>query len=352
MKLSLKRSLWMFFIGLLFFAGKVIAQPTFESAVAYLDFINKKNEVLTTKYMVYLSAVSHGKSARKVEKRRIDVVNSINETKIDITTMPPWQGDKSFRDTTVAYLKILNTVFNEDYGKIVNMEEIAEQSYDAMEAYMLAQDKAYEKLNEAGEKQRETEKQFAAKNNIKLLESTSELGNKAKIAGDVLAHCNEMYLVFFKPYKQEAYLIEAMNQKDLVGMQQDINSLKKFAEEGLEKLKTMKGYNGDASLIAACRNMLNFYKSEVARSTAFTDYFLKEESFLKIKKQFDSKPSSKRTQQDIDQYNQAVNDINYARKNFNDTNNDLNKERAAALNNWNKTYNDYLDDHMPKQARQ
>jgi hypothetical protein len=46
----------------------------------------------------------------------------------------PWKGDRSFRDTTVAYLKLLYIVFNEDYGKIVNMEEIAEQSYDAMEA--------------------------------------------------------------------------------------------------------------------------------------------------------------------------------------------------------------------------
>jgi hypothetical protein len=347
----MKRMPWMLAISLLSFCSIVTAQ-TYENAADYIGFINKKSEALTTKYMVYLSAVSHGKSARKVEKRRADVVNSISDTKYEIMAMPPWQGDKSFRDTTVAYLKILNIVFNEDYGKIVNMEEVAEQSYDAMEAYMLAQQKAYEKLNEASDKQREAQKTFAAKNNVNLIESTSEVGSKAKTANEVLNHCNEIYLIFFKPYKQEAYLIEAMNHKDLVGMEQDINALKKFAEEGLEKLKTAKGYEGDASLIVACRNMLNFYKSEALRSTALADYFLKEENFNKIKKQFDSKPSGKRTQQDIDEYNKAVNDINYARNNFNETNNSLNKERADGLNNWNKTYNNYLDDHMPKQARQ
>ncbi|MEO7983161.1 MAG: hypothetical protein ABI688_03660 [Bacteroidota bacterium] len=126
---------------------------TYETAVQYLDYIGKANEELTAKYLAYLSAVAHGKSARKVEKRRFEVVNAINETKINIQIMPPWKGDKSLRDTTVTYLKILNIVFNEDYGKIVNMEEIAEQSYDAMEAYLLAQEKAQEKLEAASERQ-------------------------------------------------------------------------------------------------------------------------------------------------------------------------------------------------------
>ena len=350
MKRSFSKISWIFCL-LLCCSGRSMAQG-YENAVDYLDFINKKNELLTAKYMVYLSSVSHGKSARKVEKRRTEVVNSIADTKFEIMAMPPWKGDKGFRDTTVTYLKILNTVFNEDYGKIVNMEEIAEQSYDMMEAYMLAQEKAYEKLNEPSDKQHQTEKDFAARNNIKLLESTSELGEKSKIANAVLSHCNEVYLIFFKPYKQEGYMIEAMNQKNMASMEQNMNSLKKIAEEGLEKIKSVKPYGGDASLIAACRNMLNFYKSEATRSASLADFFLKEENFNKIKKQFDSKPSGKRTQQDIDQFNGAVNDINYARKNFNDINNSLNKERTAALNNWNKTYNDYLDDHMPKQSKQ
>jgi hypothetical protein len=110
------------------------AAQSFETAVQYLDYINKANSDLTVKYLVYLSAVSHGKSARKVEKRRIEVVNAINDTRYNIMGIAPWKGDRSFRDTTVAYLKLLYIVFNEDYGKIVNMEEIAEQSYDAMEA--------------------------------------------------------------------------------------------------------------------------------------------------------------------------------------------------------------------------
>lgn len=346
----MKRLKWMICICLMSYSINLSAQ-VYEHAADYIGFINKKREELTTKYMVYLSAMSHGKSARKVDKRRVDVVNSISDTKFEIMGMPPWKGDKSFRDSTVGYLKILNTVFNEDYGKIVNMEEIAEQSYDAMEAYMLAQEKAYEKLNEAADKQQEALKQFAAKNNVNLVEGSSEVGSKSKTANLVLAHCNEVYLIFFKPHKQEGYLIESMNQKNLVSLEQNINSLKKMAEDGMEKLKKIKGYNNDASLIAACRNMLIFYRSEANRSVTLSDFFLKQESFEKIKKQFEGKPAAKRTKQEVDQYNNAVNDMNAASKSFNATNNELNKERSAALNDWNKTYSKYLDEYMPKQSR-
>ena len=266
--------------------------------------------------------------------------------------MSPWKGDKSLKDTTVAYLKILNNVFNEDYGKIVNMEEIAEQSYDGMEAYLLAQEKAYEKLDEAGKKQHDMQKVFAGKYNINLIENESELEAKSKVAHLVLEHCNQLYLIFFKCYKQEAYLMDAVDKKNIVAIEQNINSLEKFSNEGLGKLQKMKGYNNDGSLIVACRNLMNYYKAEAKKSPVITEFFLKEEEFNKIKKQFDAKPSGKRTQQDVDQYNNAVNSMNTASNNFNAAMNELNKQRSSALNNWNKTYSKYTDEHVPKQLKQ
>jgi hypothetical protein len=333
------------------FTGSSFAQ-VYENAGDYLSFINKKSEQLSATYLAYLSAVSHGKSARKVEKRREEVVNAISATKYEIMGMPPWKGDKSLKDTTVTYLKILNNVFNEDYEKIVNMEEIAEQSYDAMEAYLLAQEKAYEKLDEAGEKQHDMQKVFAGKYNIKLIESESELEAKSKVANKVLEHCNQVYLIFFKCHKQEAYLMEAIDKKNIVAIEQNINSLEKFSEEGLDKLQKLKGYNNDGSLIVACRNLMHYYKAEAKKRPAITDFFLKEGEFAKIKKQFDAKPSGKRTQQDIDQYNNAVNSMNAASDNFNATMKELNKLGSSALNDWNKTYSKYTDVHVPKQQKQ
>ena len=345
MKLSVK--LLLTGVSFLFLFSIRSSAQAFENAAEYIDYISKANSKLTETYLVYLSAVSHGKSARKVEKKRQEVLNEISNTRFTVMGMPPYKGDKSLKDTTVAYLKILNYIFNDQYGKIVNMEEIAEQSYDAMEAYLLAQEKAQEKLHEASAKQHETLKQFAAKNNVNLVASQDELEAKMKIANGLMEHTDAVYLVFYKCYRQEAYLMEAINKKNLVSIEQNNNALQKFAEEGLEKLKAMKGFNNDASLIAACTDLMNFYKSEAGKTGGMSDYFLKEEKFIKLKKQFDSR--GQKSQQDVDQYNKAVNETNAAMEDYNKTNKDLNKERSSVMDRWNKVYKNYMDDYMPRQ---
>ncbi|MDP4264116.1 MAG: hypothetical protein Q8941_16430 [Bacteroidota bacterium] len=332
--------------------GQSAGAQVFEDAGKYMDYISRANEDLTATYLSYLSAAAHNKSHRKVEKRRQDVINAIYNTKASIQGMPPWKGDKSYRDTTVAFLKIVNIVFNEDYAKIVNMEDIAEQSYDAMEAYLLAQEKADEKLEEARQRHVEMSKKFAAKYNVNIIEGESEIDKKGKIASEVNKHYNDVYLIFFKPYKQDMYLVDAIGKSNLIAVEQSINALDKAAKEGQEKLKTLSGYNNDPALIEACQGAMEFYKSEAQRSSAMSDFFLKKENFEKMKKTFEAKRPKDRTQGDVDQYNKAVNDINTSLKDYNNLNQQLNKERNEMLNNWNKKVSHYFDDYMPVQRKQ
>ncbi len=336
-------------LSLWLLTGNTKAQ-SFENAGDYLGYINKSKEELTATYLSYMSAVAHNR-ARKVEKRRMDLLNTITETRYKIQGMPAWKGDKSFRDSSVAYIKLLNNVFNEDYAKIVNMEEIAEQSYDLMEAYMLAQEKVQEKLHEASERQNDFQKKFAAANNINLITVENELDRKGKEVNALMKHYDEVYLVFFKPYKQEMYLIDAVNRKNVVAIEENINSLKKFAEEGLKKLQGLKGYNNDPSILVSCRDALQFYKNEAGQAQVITDFVLKEENFTKAKKAFYSKPAAKRTKTEIDDYNKAVNDFNDAVNNYNKVNKQTNKDRQKVLDSWNNSVKKYLDDYMPVQRK-
>jgi chemotaxis protein histidine kinase CheA len=344
-----KSTVVMSIAGLLLY-GPVRAQA-FENAGDYMAYIGKASDDLTTMYLTYLTAVGHNKSARKVEKRRQEVVNAIFNTRTSIQGMPPWKGDRTYRDSTVVYLKLLYSVFNEDYGKIVNMEEIAEQSYDAMEAYMMAQQKAGEKLAHAGDVQQKVQKDFAAKYEIKLLANTSELDAKNKQASALMQHYGDVYLAFYKPYKQEAYLIDAISKKDLTAAEQNISALKNTSEEALEKLKKLNGYNNDPTLILACQAVMKFYKEESALMNVASDFLLKEAAFIKLKKNFDSKPASQRTQKDIDEFNKGVNDINTASNAFNNTSNALNKQRTKVLGNWDSAVKNYLDLYMPVQRK-
>ena len=340
---------------LIAFSSLIITQRTqaqsFEHAGQYMDYIGKANEKITVMYLTYLSAVGHNKSLRKVEKRREELINNIMNTRLDIMGMPAWKGDRSYKDTTAAYLQLLYHVFNEDFRKIMNMEEIAEQSYDAMEAYMMAQELAQKKLGEANEKLNRTQKDFAKRHEVKIIDGESELERKSKEASALMKHYSDVYLIFFKAFHQEGYVMDALAKNNLTALEQSKNALLKYANEGQAKLRTMNGYNNDPTLIAVCRDILTFFETEANKLSYATDFLMKQDAFAKMKKSFESKPAAQRTKKDVDEFNKGVNDINFAVNTYNSTNNQLNNERNRVLNNWNNAVKKYLDTYMPVQKR-
>jgi hypothetical protein len=299
-------------------------------------------------YMNYLSAVSHGKSARKVDKLREKTVNVISDTRFNIAGLPPYKGDKTLRDATVNYLKICYSVFNEDYSKIVNMEEIAEQSYDAMEAYLLAQQKAGEKLEQASQERGEIAKTFAKANNINLIDTKDALGDKLKQSALVNDYYYKIFLIFFKSNKQDAYLTQAINNLDINSVEQNRNALLNYSTQGLEDLSSLTAFQSDASLVAACQKVLQFYKEMVEkRIDPVTNYIVANDNFKKMKKSFEAKPAAQRTQKDIDEYNKSINEINKAGNTMNNANNEINKNRNDMIKLWNDTVKDFMDNHIP-----
>ena len=137
MTLQLKSCL----LALLLTPGYLFAQPEV-TAATNLEKINDQMVILNQKYIIYVSEMAHGK-AKKAEKKHADYLNQITNFRYALIEIPYYKGDKSLHEGVKKYLKMVETIQREDYTKIVNMEEIAEQSYDAMEAYILFRSKAH-----------------------------------------------------------------------------------------------------------------------------------------------------------------------------------------------------------------
>lgn len=317
----------------------------YDNPAEYLGAISKQRENVSKKFMAYVSASAHKKREKKVEALRSKLLDEVQEARMNISGLPSFKGEKGYRDSTVNFLKLYYNVLNEDYSKIINMEEIAEQSYDAMEAYMMAQEMVNKKLEEGNEKMRLATEAFAAKNNITLTKDNSELGEKMKQVHEVNKYHTVLYLIFFKAYKQETYLMEAISKNNITGIEQNKNSLLKYAQEGLEKMKSIQAFQGDNSLLGACKTVMNFYVKEVDKMAAISDFYLIKERFETIKKEFEKKSSP--TQAEVDAYNKSVKDINAASNAFNNTTQSLNSERSNVLKEWNNTVNSFFDEHTP-----
>jgi hypothetical protein len=316
--------------------------------VGYMDFIGKEFRNIQENTWDYTKSAAHGKSAKKVEKRRKEVIEANKEALKKIKGMKAINGSTAFRDSAVSYLNTNYAVLNEDYAKLVDMEEVAEQSYDLMEAYMLAKEKANDKLHESGDMIDAQYSSFAAANNITLIEQKDKLSKNMEIANKVYKHYNEVYLVFFKSYKQEAYMMDALAKNDMNGFEQNKNALAKTAAEGLTKLEAIKPYSNDMSVIKACEQMLKFYVEEAKKMDAYAKFFVAKENYEKTKTAFDAIPQNNRKQEDVDKINKASSDYNKELNTYNQTNQELNNKRSQTLENWNKSGSTFTDKHIAK----
>ena len=323
------------------------AQTT-DDAYNYYYSIGMEHYKISDDYMKYASAVAHG-SARKAEKKRIDLLQTIAQAKQKVAAMNCFNGDCALRDSVVSYFNISLIVLSEDFQKILNLEEIAEQSYDRMEAYFLAKQLASDKMEEAGDRLEIVEDEFVAKNNIKVNEQKSDLAKKIEQANKVNDHYNKVYLIYFKSYKQEAYLLDALNRKDYSSAEQNRNALEQTAKEGLGLLDTVTPYRNDRSLMVACKKALDFYNREATeKMKSCIDFMLLTENFEKMRKTFEAKEPMQRTKAEVDEYNNAVKEINSKSTSFNNTFNYLNQNRESTVNYWNQMSQAYLEKYIPK----
>jgi hypothetical protein len=319
-----------------------------QKAVQYMEKITKEFSKISEETWDYTRAVAHGKKARQIENRRRDMINANRSGLTRIKNMQAFEGDGAYRDSTVRYLELSYLVLNQDYAKIVDMEEISEQSYDAMEAYMTAQEKANDKLEQAFDIASNAQRAFAASHNIILTEDKSKTGDKLDKASDVFKFYNRIYLIFFKPYKQEAYLLEAQQKGDINAMKQNQESLSKLSKAAKEELKTVQAYKNNTTLKATCNDVMDFYIQEAdGKVGQLVDFYLKKEKFEKLKAAMDKKGKNP-SQADVDEFNKTVNEYNKAASEMNNINNDLNKKRSSALDSWNSAVSKFLDRNVAK----
>ena len=332
---------------LLFIGVNSIQAQEKHPAVVYMDKISSEYQVISEKTWDYLSTAANSKRLRKIEKKRKQLVKSIKDARSNVSKLPAYEGDKTYRDAAITFLKINEQVIDEDFAKLMDMEEVAEQSYDAMEAYLLAKDIANQKLQDAGDDLDVVEKQFAANNGITLNETESELGKKIKAAGEVFGYHRGIYLIFFKAYKQEAYLLAAMQANDMAAIEQNKVALIAASEEGLAKLDTMRSFKNNRQLIQTCQRVLKFYIEEANKDVKMlAEFLLEKEKVDKAQKALEAK--KKRTQEDVDEFNKMVENVNKSSQDLNNQMNKSNNERSQLIDLWNDSVFQFTSRYIPK----
>lgn len=347
LKLFLTVMLFTFLIG-----GNQLSAQEKDSrkALQHMESLLSPVNVIVGEQLKYIQTAARAKNINEVIQQRARLIRSVEVAILNANQTPPLDDDTSFKDAVLNYYNTLYSILREDYGRVVDLQKIAEESYDNMEAYLKAREEAGKKLEEAFTELTVAQKTFAGENNITLLESKeNETTRKLRIAAEVLSYYNNIFLMNFKNYKQELYVIHALNREDLNAFEQNRQTLEKITEEAMESQKNLTAFKGDSSIMTAYRNNLEFYHREARDEFLFiADFLLYKERFLAMKNAFDQKKSNERTREEVEQYNQSITEMNQQSKKYNQINQKLNSQRSKLINLWNQNMSIFLAKHIPR----
>lgn len=283
-----------------------------------------------------------------MDRKRQALIDEIQDVTREIRSIGSFQGDRTYQQEVIKYLDMTVIVLNEDFGKIMDLEAIADQSYDAMEAYLLANEIANEKMDSAYSIYERAHADFAEKHGITLVEGEqSRRDRKIEKAGKALHYYNRLFLIYFKASVQEMHALEAINNNDLMSLEQNIEALKASAEEGLELLDTVSPYNrNDAILINATRRALRFFITEAERDLPkVVDFYITKDNFEKLQSNIQSKDQDDLTREEIDEFNSAVEEYNELIPAFNETLERSHEARENMHEEWEEKVEEFFDRH-------
>ncbi|MGB1042531.1 MAG: hypothetical protein ACPGU6_03985 [Tenacibaculum sp.] len=343
------RSIYTILIVLFLANTTTISAQKFNSALDYLNFVSKEQKKITKSMWNYTKAIAHSNNDRSIRGKRKNLLKTVDRAIAKIKRAKGYDGD-TFKNQVINHLSLNRNILNQDYGKVINMKEVAEQSYDLMEAYFLAKKLADEKMEESQNEYEINYYSFATKHKIRIVENETDLSKKMKISGEVFDHYDAMYLSFFKVKINETYLYNAIKSNDINAIQQNTNALNEYAKEGLENLDKIKLYKEDTSLKEINKTIFNHFidvtENEIPK---ITNFLILNEDFNKIKKVLDNTPQRKRTQKQIDLYNKKVGELNDGVKTYNDTNAKITQESNALINKLNQVNSNFLAKHIPNE---
>ncbi|WP_452221963.1 hypothetical protein [Lacinutrix salivirga] len=319
----------------------------FKTPVDYLNFVGKELNTITKNNWKYTKAIAHSKSAKTIKGKRNVLVKSVQKALLKLQRAEGYDGDE-FKNQVLALMRLNENMLNQDYAKIIDMKEVAEQSYDLMEAYLLARELADKKMTEAQELYEQQFQAFADKYNVNIIENESDLSKNMKLSNEVFKIYNDMYLLNFKVRINEIYLWDAISKQDVSAIQQNANALKTSAIEGLTLLKTAPIYKNDKSLIENTKETFEFYIEEVDKYIPqIVDFYVLSEDVKSLQETIEKTPQKKRTKEQVDGFNKKVKEVNKAISNYNKVNKTLNAKRQKIVEQLNATNSKFLSKHIP-----
>ena len=309
---------------------------SFSSPVDYLNLINGEQSQVTTRNLAYISESVHNDNLEQVEKKRKLVVSQIKRSVEKIRQLPAYEKETRLRDEAIAVLEEYQNAFNLDFKQINEMKAGRTDSYESMDAYFKAYEKAEKKVEKAGERYDKAQEIFAKKHEIQLLEGQeSEMAKQVRTVNQVNDYSRRIFLMYFRVSRHDGEFWKAVDAKKATLAERHRQSLLTHAQEVKTELSAFPPFREDSDYRDQTLKLINFYLK-----MAGGDYSKMTKTLPMLEKtpKFES-------QAEVDAYNAKIEEFNEIVQFYNQSHQEL-------VYNFNQSNAQMMQKHVPRPASQ
>ncbi len=310
-----------------------------EEALTYLKELSDEYEQVVRSQWQYARAVVEGGDYSREKARLLDNIQEAEERIMDIR---PYRGERALKDSVLMFLALNRQMVSEDYTRLADLQNLGERTFEELDEFLYAQEKAYRRLGRLAATLRKEEERFASKYGIRLVSRDDRFARRLIEMNELFSYYNSIYLAFYKAYSQELLVFRTIEEQNPIQINSSLELLSAYAGEGIREVKRAGGFKGDKKLYGAALACLEFYKEE-----ADNELKVIAEYYEKLAKLEDLKAARKEGARNADAYNALVREINAAGSHLNAINEKLNKERVEVLHRWNEASSNFLAIQVP-----
>ncbi|MGB0985172.1 MAG: LIC11966 family surface protein [Saprospiraceae bacterium] len=292
-----------------------------QDAIEFNNAIVVEQAMVTAKNLEYVSYSVHSKDFNEIDRKRKEITTQIDASIKAVTALTAPERGADLKKEALEVLGMYKRIFDMDFVEVAKLKQDSESSYDAMERYFEAQQKAEKQLDKAGDRFNRAQERFAKRNDFKIEKSdgTDPLSKQIKKMNRANEYTRKIFLTYFKADKAHGAFMEAMSKQEK-GLEGKRSKMEKAAKEALGVLKEMDGFEGDKDYLNATVKLMTFYKNIAANE------------FVDVVKVATAKQEDL-TQKDVDNYNNGIQKYN----------NGVN----ALIMDFNQKYSELLKKHVP-----
>ncbi len=301
----------------LILVGQVCVAQEFSDPVQYFDYLNNEHAAIVNKNLEYVQYSVHSDDYNEVEQKRLELIKQLAQAIVKVAALPAYEDDAGMRNEMEEVLKLYLESYEIEFSEINDLKRESKESFEAMERYLEAQDAAEKKIADAAERFQDAQRAFAKKHYITLLEG--EKNTEIEQINQVNAYYRAVFLKYFKVSKQHSEVSEAMQAREAEQMDKARLKLQQITQSELKILRLMPDFNGDTAYRDGAIAILEFYQD------------LAQNGYKKV---VDVLKKEQLTQEDVDVYNEVIENYN--------------TNATRLINEYNQALDQLLKNNVPK----